>query len=83
MTPELKRPSVAMPFAGLGEQAYAQQPIDGSEDVHVPARKVCARCFSEPRISVSRSRAASSRPACASARNPKAPARRAGPAPRV
>lgn len=46
MTPELKSPSVAMPFEGdYTQQDYAQQMIDEYKQAGVPARKVWAQSF--------------------------------------
>ena len=45
MTPELKSPSVAMPFDGFTQQAYAQKMIDEYKQAGVPARRVWAQSF--------------------------------------
>ncbi len=45
MTPELKSPSVAMPFNGFTQQAYAQKMIDEYKQARVPARDVWAQSF--------------------------------------
>lgn len=45
MTPELKSPSVAMPFDGFSQQAYAQKMIDEYKQARVPARHVWAQSF--------------------------------------
>ncbi len=45
MTPELKSPSVAMPFDGLTQEAYAQKMIDEYKRAGVPARHVWAQSF--------------------------------------
>jgi glycerophosphoryl diester phosphodiesterase len=45
MTPELKSPSVPMPFDGLTQQDYAQQMIDEYKDAGVPASKVWVQSF--------------------------------------
>lgn len=45
MTPELKSPSVAMPFDGFSQQAYAQKMIDEYKQAGVPARDVWAQSF--------------------------------------
>ncbi len=45
MTPELKSASVAMPFDGFTQQAYAQKMIDEYKQAHVPARNVWAQSF--------------------------------------
>ena len=45
MTPELKSPSVAMPFDGFTQQAYAQKMIDEYKQAGVPARDVWAQSF--------------------------------------
>jgi glycerophosphoryl diester phosphodiesterase len=46
MTPELKSPSVAMPFEGFTQAAYAQKMIDEHKAAGVPARDVWAQSFS-------------------------------------
>ena len=45
MTPELKSASVAMPFDGFTQQAYAQKMIDEYKQARVPARHVWAQSF--------------------------------------
>ncbi len=45
MTPELKSASVAMPFDGFTQQAYAQKMIDEYKQAGVPARHVWAQSF--------------------------------------
>ncbi len=45
MTPELKSPSVTMPFDGFSQQAYAQKMIDEYKQAGVPARDVWAQSF--------------------------------------
>lgn len=45
MTPELKSPSVVMPFSGFTQQAYAQKMIDEYKQAGVPARNVWAQSF--------------------------------------
>ena len=45
MTPELKSPSVTMPFNGFTQQAYAQKMIDELKQAGVPARNVWAQSF--------------------------------------
>lgn len=45
MTPELKAPSVAMPFDGFTQAAYAQKMIDTHKAAGVPARDVWAQSF--------------------------------------
>jgi glycerophosphoryl diester phosphodiesterase len=44
-TPELKSPSVAMPFDGLTQQAYAQKMLDEYKAAGVSADKVWAQSF--------------------------------------
>lgn len=46
MTPELKSPSVSMPFHGYTQQAYAQQLIDEYKAAGVPADQVYPQSFS-------------------------------------
>jgi len=46
MTPELKAPSVAMPFDGYTQQAYARQMIDEYRQAGVPASRVFPQSFS-------------------------------------
>ena len=45
MTPELKAPSVAMPFEGYTQAAYAQQMIDEYKAAGVPPARVFAQSF--------------------------------------
>lgn len=45
MTPELKSPSVAMPFDGFTQQAYAQKMIDEYKAAKVPPRDVFTQSF--------------------------------------
>jgi glycerophosphoryl diester phosphodiesterase len=45
MTPELKSPSVEMPFEGFTQEDYAQKMIDEYEAAGVPARHVWAQSF--------------------------------------
>jgi glycerophosphoryl diester phosphodiesterase len=45
MTPELKSPSVQMPFDGFTQQDYAQKMIDEYKGAGVPASKVWAQSF--------------------------------------
>ncbi|HUG25706.1 glycerophosphodiester phosphodiesterase family protein [Piscinibacter sp.] len=45
MTPELKSPSVAMPFDGFTQQAYAQKMIDEYKQANVPPRHVWPQSF--------------------------------------
>jgi glycerophosphoryl diester phosphodiesterase len=45
MTPELKSPSVVMPFNGFSQQAYAQKMIDEYKQAGVPARDVWPQSF--------------------------------------
>lgn len=45
MTPELKSPSVAMPFDGLSQEAYAQKMIDEYKQAHVSPRDVFPQSF--------------------------------------
>lgn len=45
MTPELKSPSVPMPFDGFSQTDYAQKMIDEYKEVGVPAAKVWAQSF--------------------------------------
>ena len=46
MTPELKAPSVEMPFGGFTQEDFAQKMIDEYEAAGVPAREVFAQSFS-------------------------------------
>ena len=50
MTPELKAPSVTMPFDGFSQEAYAQKMIDAYKDAKVPAGQVFAQSFSKADI---------------------------------
>jgi glycerophosphoryl diester phosphodiesterase len=45
MTPELKSPSVVMPFDGFTQEAYAQKMIDEYKTAGVPAKNVWAQSF--------------------------------------
>jgi glycerophosphoryl diester phosphodiesterase len=45
MTPELKSPSVTMPFDGFTQQAYAQKMIDEYKQAGVSPRRVWAQSF--------------------------------------
>jgi len=45
MTPELKSPSVAMPFDGFTQEAYAQKMLDEYKQAHVKAKNVYAQSF--------------------------------------
>ena len=45
MTPELKSPSVPMPFNGFTQEAYAQKMIDEYKSAGIPARQVFAQSF--------------------------------------
>lgn len=45
MTPELKSPSVAMPFDGFSQEQYAQKMIDEYKEAGVPASQVFAQSF--------------------------------------
>ncbi len=47
MTPELKSASVAMPFEGFSQQAYAQKMIDEYKQARVPARHVWPQSFNK------------------------------------
>ena len=47
MTPELKEPSVTMPFNGFTQQAYAQKMIDEDKAAGVSPRKVFPQSFSK------------------------------------
>lgn len=47
MTPELKAPSVTMPFNGFTQQAYAQKMIDEYKLAGVPPRDVFPQSFSQ------------------------------------
>lgn len=45
MTPELKSPSVPMPFNGFSQQDYAQKMIDEYRSANIPASNVWAQSF--------------------------------------
>ncbi|WP_308430833.1 glycerophosphodiester phosphodiesterase family protein [Halomonas urumqiensis] len=45
MTPELKAPSVEMPFEGMSQEDYAQKMIDAYKAADVPASDVYAQSF--------------------------------------
>lgn len=47
MTPELKSPSVAMPFDGFSQEDYAQKMIDEYKEALVPASRVFAQSFNK------------------------------------
>jgi glycerophosphoryl diester phosphodiesterase len=47
MTPELKSPSVPMPFDGFTQQAYAQKLVDEYKAAQVPPRDVYPQSFSK------------------------------------
>ncbi|MBC7780869.1 MAG: glycerophosphodiester phosphodiesterase [Proteobacteria bacterium] len=47
MTPELKSPSVTMPFQGFTQQDYAQKMIDEYKQAGVPARDVWPQSFNK------------------------------------
>jgi glycerophosphoryl diester phosphodiesterase len=47
MTPELKAPSVQMPFNGFTQQAYAQKMIDEYKAAHVPPSDVFPQSFNK------------------------------------
>jgi glycerophosphoryl diester phosphodiesterase len=47
MTPELKSPSVKMPFDGLSQEDYAQKMIDEYKDAGVPPGRVWAQSFNK------------------------------------
>lgn len=47
MTPELKSPSVTMPFEGFSQAAYAQKMIDEYKQAGVQPRKVWAQSFNK------------------------------------
>jgi glycerophosphoryl diester phosphodiesterase len=47
MTPELKSPSVPMPFDGFSQQAFAQKMIDEYKQARVPPQQVYAQSFSK------------------------------------
>ena len=50
MTPELKFPSVAMPFDGFTQEQYAQKMIDEYKAAGVPARNVWPQSFYQPDV---------------------------------
>jgi len=50
MTPELKSPSVTMPFDGFTQEAYAQKMIDEYKAAGVPARRVWPQSFNKPDV---------------------------------
>lgn len=50
MTPELKFPSVAMPFDGLTQEAFAQKMIDEYKAAGVPPSKVWPQSFKKPDV---------------------------------
>jgi glycerophosphoryl diester phosphodiesterase len=47
MTPELKTPSVTMPFDGFTQEAYAQKLIDEYKQANVPPRQVWPQSFNK------------------------------------
>ena len=47
MTPELKSPSVTMPFDGFTQEDYAQKMIDEYKEAGVPPRRVWAQSFNK------------------------------------
>jgi glycerophosphoryl diester phosphodiesterase len=47
MTPELKSASVAMPFEGFTQEAYAQKMLDAYKAANVPASQVFAQSFNK------------------------------------
>jgi glycerophosphoryl diester phosphodiesterase len=47
MTPELKSASVAMPFEGFSQEAYAQKMVDEYKAANVPASQVFAQSFNK------------------------------------
>ena len=47
MTPELKSASVAMPFNGFTQEAYAQKMIDEYKQARVPPRRVWPQSFNQ------------------------------------
>ncbi|MPZ58378.1 MAG: glycerophosphodiester phosphodiesterase [Rhizobiales bacterium] len=47
MTPELKSPSVMMPFNGFTQEAYAQKMIDEYKGAHVPPSHVFPQSFNQ------------------------------------
>lgn len=50
MTPELKFPSVTMPFDGFTQAQYAQKMIDEYKAAGVPARHVWPQSFNQPDV---------------------------------
>jgi glycerophosphoryl diester phosphodiesterase len=50
MTPELKFPTVQMPFDGFTQEQYAQKMIDEYKDASVSPRDVWAQSFNQPDI---------------------------------
>ena len=50
MTPELKFPTVQMPFDGFTQEQYAQKMIDEYKDARVSPRDVWAQSFYQPDI---------------------------------
>ena len=50
MTPELKFPTVAMPFDGFSQEDYAQKMIDEYKAAGVPASRVFAQSFNQPDV---------------------------------
>ncbi len=50
MTPELKSPSVVMPFDGFTQQAYAQKMIDEYKAAGVAPRRVWPQSFNKPDV---------------------------------
>lgn len=50
MTPELKGPSVVMPFNGFSQEDYAQKMIDEYKAAHVKPNQVFAQSFNLPDI---------------------------------
>jgi len=50
MTPELKFPSVAMPFEGFSQAAFAQKMIDEYKAAGVSPRKVWPQSFNKPDV---------------------------------
>ena len=45
MTPELKSPSIPMPFQGFSQQDYAQKLIDEYKEADIPPSEVWAQSF--------------------------------------
>src|SRR5688572_9691044 len=50
MTPELKFPSVAMPFDGFSQEDYAQKMIDEYKAAGVSPRRVWPQSFNKPDV---------------------------------